>query len=322
MKAIQVSSFGGPEVLSYQDLPEPKAQAGEILVRVQVAGVNFIDTYQRSGSYPMQLPYIPGLEGAGEVVEVGEEVSGISVGDRVAWPSCPSSYAELVALPANRVVIVPDGIDLETATAAMLQAMTAHYLVRDTFKVVPGSTCLVHAAAGGVGLLMTQMIRDLGGVVIATASTEEKRATALGAGANHVISYEDFGQSVRDLTEGKGVEVVYDGVGKTTFDQSLESLARRGLMVLFGAASGAVEPFDLQRLNRLGSLFITRPNLADYIASEQELRNRAEEIFDWMSKGVLSLKIGARFPLSEAAKAHTALQSRITSGKVLLIPGG
>lgn len=321
MKGIQVSAFGGPEKLVYRDLPEPVLRPGEILVRVKVAGVNYIDTYQRSGSYKMELPFIPGLEGAGEIAEVGSDVKGLSVGDLVAWPSSASSYAELVALPANRVVPVPGGMSLELATAAMLQGMTAHYLVRDTFKVGPGTTALVHAAAGGVGLLLTQMIRTLGGMVIATASTVEKRSIALEAGANHVLSYENFAESVREITNGQGVDVVYDGVGLTTFSQSLESLRRRGLMVLFGAASGPVPPFDLQRLNQLGSLFITRPTLADYISSEAELRSRADEIFGWVASGQLKLKVGARFPISEAASAHQALESRSTSGKVLLLAG-
>lgn len=322
MKAIQVSAFGGPEKLVYRDLPEPVLRPGEILVRVKVAGVNYIDTYQRSGSYKMELPFIPGLEGSGEIIEAGSDVEGLSIGDLVAWPSSASSYAELVALPADRVVPVPKAMSLEVATAAMLQGMTAHYLVRDTFKVGPGTTALVHAAAGGVGLLLTQMIRTLGGMVIATASTVEKRSIALEAGANHVLSYENFAESVREITNGQGVDVVYDGVGLTTFSQSLESLRRRGLMVLFGAASGPVPPFDLQRLNQLGSLFITRPTLADYISSEAELRSRADEIFGWVASGQLKLKVGARFPISEAASAHQALESRSTSGKVLLLAGG
>lgn len=319
MKAIQVSAHGGAEQLKFTEVSDPRLGDNEVLVRVSVAGVNFIDIYQRTGVYPMQLPFIPGLEGAGEVIKIGSLVKSLKVGDRVAWPSSPSSYAQLIAIAEDRLVKVPGGVSLEDATAAMLQAMTAHYLVRDTYSVGPGSTCLVHAGAGGVGLLLIQMIRNLDGAVIATASTSEKRAMALEAGANHVASYEDFPELVREVTGGLGVDVVYDGVGRATFDKSLESLKKRGLMVLFGASSGAVELFDLQRLNRLGSLFITRPSLVDYISTEKELTERSAEIFGWLMTGSIKLKIGARFSLAEASKAHEALESRITSGKVLLI---
>lgn len=320
MKAIQVKAHGGPEQLHYIDAPEPELTETGLLVQVLAAGINYIDTYQRSGTYPMELPFIPGLDGSGEVIAVGSQVSGFSSGDLVAWPSSASSYAEQILIPANRAVRVPKGLDPEIAAAAMLQGMTAHYLVNDTFRVQSGTRCLVHAAAGGVGLLLTQMIRNLGGVVFATASTPEKIALAKAAGANQVFEYEDFAKKVREATDGLGVDVVYDGVGKTTFNQSLESLARRGMMVLFGGASGPVPDFDLQRLNRLGSLFITRPTLADYIATDAELQKRASDLFADLAAKKLSFKIGARYPIADAAKAHSDLENRRTSGKLLLIP--
>jgi len=320
MKAIEVSSYGDPSALAYKEVPDPTIEPDQLLVRVLAAGVNYIDTYQRSGSYPMALPFIPGLDGSGEVVAVGSDVAGIAPGDLVAWPSTPSSYAELIAVPANRAVKIPSGMDPEIAAASMLQGMTAHYLVTDTFKIAPGSTALVHAAAGGVGLLLTQLIHSRGGEVIATASTPEKSAIALAAGADQVIAYEGFAKRVREITNGRGVDVVYDGVGKTTFDESLESLSRRGLMVLYGAASGAVPEFNLQRLNALGSLYVTRPTLADYIATDAELNLRAGELFDAIQSGTLKFKIGGRYRLEEASKAHSDLEGRKTSGKLLLIP--
>lgn len=319
MRAIQVSSHGGVEELKLVELEPPSPSSGELLVKVLAAGVNYIDSYQRSGSYPMQLPFIPGLDGCGEVIGVGSEVADYALGDLVAWPASPASYAEQVVIAANRAVSVPKQLDPELAAAAMLQGMTAHYLVNDTFRITPGATALVHAAAGGVGLLLTQLIKNLGGRVIATCSTEEKSAIALAAGADQVFSYQDFASRIREVV-ADGVDVVYDGVGKATFDQSLGSLKRRGMMVLYGAASGPVPDFDLQRLNRMGSLFITRPTLFDYIATDEELQRRAKELFDDMANNKLEFKIGGRYPLEEASRAHSDLEQRKTSGKLLLIP--
>jgi NADPH:quinone reductase len=319
MKAIRVHQYGGPEVLEFEDIAAPEPFADQILVRVIAAGVNYIDTYQRSGAYQMQLPFTPGMDGAGEVIAVGEQASGCAVGDLVAWPSALGSYAEQIALPANRAVKVPAGLEPQLACAAMLQGMTAHYLVTDTFRVEPGTTALVHAAAGGVGLLLTQMISSRGGKVIATTSTADKAEAALAAGASHTISYDRFDEQVRELTEGRGVDVVYDGVGATTFERSLISLRKRGLLALFGAASGPVPPFDLQALNRLGSLYVTRPTLADYIEGD-DLARRASDIFGDLAAGRLKFKIGGSYALRHAAEAHSDLQDRKTSGKLLLLP--
>lgn len=319
MKAIRVHRHGGPEVLEFEDVSAPEHFADQILIRVIAAGVNYIDTYQRSGAYKMQLPFTPGMDGAGEVVAVGEQVSEFAVGDLVAWPATLGSYAERVVLPANRAVKVPQGLDPQLACAAMLQGMTAHYLVTDTFRVEPGTVALVHAAAGGVGLLLTQMITARGGKVIATTSSQEKTDAALAAGAAHAISYERFDDQARELTEGRGVDVVYDGVGATTFERSLASLRKRGLLALFGAASGPVPPFDLQELNRLGSLYVTRPTLADYIEGD-DLARRASDIFGDLAAGRLKFKIGGSYSLRHAAEAHRDLQDRKTSGKLVLLP--
>jgi NADPH2:quinone reductase len=320
MKAISVSQHGGPEVLELVTLPTPEPFADQVLVKVLAAGVNYIDTYQRSGAYQMQLPFTPGMDGAGEVVAIGEQVTDISVGDIVAWPSAVGSYAEYIAIAANRVVSVPEGLDPAIACASMLQGMTAHYLINDTFRVQAGTVALVHAAAGGVGLLLTQMISARGGTVIATASTREKLDAALAAGASHALEYDRFDEAVRELTDGQGVDVVYDGVGATTFERSLASLKRRGMLVLFGAASGPVPPVDLQILNRMGSLYITRPTLADYIVTRAELESRAGDIFSQLVTGRLSFKIGGSYSLERAQDAHRDLQSRKTSGKLVLKP--
>ena len=319
---IEVTRTGGPEVLQAreQELREPGA--GEVLVRSAAAGVNYIDVYFRTGVYPRPLPFVAGLEGAGRVEAVGEGVKGLAAGDRVAWTGVPGSYAELVLAPAASLVRVPDAVDDETAAAAMLQGMTAHYLVHGTRDTHPGDTALVHAAAGGAGLLTVQMLAAAGATVFGTCSTPEKEALAREAGAAHVIRYTetDFAAEVRRLTNGRGVDVVYDSVGKTTFEGSLTCLRPRGLLVLFGQSSGPVPPFDLARLNALGSLFITRPSLAHYMQTRAELEMRAGEVLSAIEKGALHVRIGAEYPLAQAADAHRALEGRRTTGKVLLLP--
>ena len=273
------------------------------------------------GNYRADPPFVPGGEGAGTVVAVGADVKDLSVGDHVAWAGPPNSYAEQVALPANRVVPVPDGMNLQVAAAAILQGMTAHYLCTSTYPVREGDITVVHAAAGGVGLLLTQMVKRRGGIVVATTSGGEKAELALGAGADHVAGYDRFRDIVDDASDGAGAHVVYDGVGKDTFDDSLAALRPRGMMVLYGASSGQVPPVDPQRLNSGGSLFLTRPTLAHYAADAAELRWRAGEVFDWIAKGELDVRIGGTYPLSEAAKAHEDLAGRRTTGKLLLLPG-
>lgn len=322
MKAIVVSHHGGPDALTHSDAPDPIMGDTELLVQVAAAGVNFIDTYQRSGLYPMALPYVPGLEGAGTVLDVGSEVSGFAVGDTVAWTTNIGSYAEKVALSSSKAVRVPAGINLHHAAQAMLQGITAHYLITSVHAVVPGDIALVHAAAGGVGLLLCQMITARGGTVIGTVSTAAKAAAALAAGAAHVIRYDeaDFMPRVRELTNDRGVDVVYDGVGQSTFEGSLRSLKPRGMMALFGQSSGPVGPFDPQILNTLGSLFFSRPTLANFIQTPEELQWRAGEVFEAMIAGELSMTLGGSYPLSEATQAHTDLESRSTSGKLILIP--
>ena len=327
MRAIQAREAGGPEVLELVELPDPTPGPGQVLVRVAAAGVNFIDTYRRAGIYPVPFPHVVGSEGAGEVVARGAGVADVAVGDRVAWADAPDSYAELVLVDADRLVPVPAGVDMEVAAAVPLQGMTAHYLVTSTYPVQPGDDVLVHAAAGGVGLLLTQLVVSRGGRVIATVSTAEKEALARKAGADVVIRYDlladitaELPRLVKEATGGKGVAVVYDGVGKTTFDASLASLKPRGMMVLFGGSSGQVPPFDLQRLNSGGSLFVTRPTLGFYTATTDELRWRASEVFEAVLAGTLNVRIGARFPLADAADAHRALEGRATTGKVVLVP--
>lgn len=322
MKAVLVSQHGGPEVLAYSDVPEPEITPSELLVRVAAAGINYIDTYQRSGIYAMTLPYTPGLEGAGTVLEVGSEVTGFAVGDTLAWTSQLGSYAEVVALDASKAVSVPSGIEPTQAAQAMLQGITAHYLITSVFEIKPGTTALVHAAAGGVGLLLCQMISARGGTVIGTVSTEAKAAAASAAGAAHVIRYdkEDFTTRVRELTDGIGVTVVYDGVGASTFEGSLRSLTPRGMMVLFGQASGPVGSFDPQILNSLGSLSLTRPSLMNFIQTREELQWRASEVFEAMLSGDLTMTLGGSYPLSEAAQAHRDLEGRKSSGKLILVP--
>ncbi|MFB9906043.1 quinone oxidoreductase family protein [Allokutzneria oryzae] len=320
MRAVVVRSHGGPEVLVAEELDRPEPGPGTVLVDVAAAGVNYIDTYHRTGAYPIPLPFTLGLEGAGTVAALGEGVTEFAVGDKVAWASAIGSYAQQVVAPASALVPVPSTVDLETAAGAMLQGMTAHYLTASTHPVAVGEVALVHAAAGGMGLLLTQLIKARGGRVIGTVSTEEKEKLAREAGADEVIRYteQDVAERVRALTDGVGVHVVYDGVGKDTFDASLSSLRPRGLLALYGAASGAVPAFDPQRLNAGGSLFITRPSLGHYTATREELLWRAGEVFEAISAGSLNIAIGGRYTLADARKAHEDLQGRKTTGKLLL----
>lgn len=322
MRAVQVGQYGGTEVLVVTDLPVPICGPNQILVKVLAAGVNFIDTYQRSGLYPSPTPFTLGREGSGEVVEVGAQVVGIGKGTLVAWPAVQGSYADYVALDPSDCVVVPQGVDAHTACAAMLQGMTAHYLVTSVFDIKPGDVALVHAAAGGVGLLLCQLISARGGTSIGTVSTQAKEHAAREAGAQHVIRYDhdDVAEHVRELTAGNGVDVVYDGVGASTFEASLRSLKRRGLMVTFGNASGPVPPFDLLRLSGLGSLSIIRPTLNDYIVTHEEMQWRADELFAGVLSGDLKCTVGGTYALSEAAQAQSDLEGRRTSGKLLLIP--
>ena len=323
MRVVVGERLGGPEVLTVAEREAPRPGPGELVVDVAAAGVNYMDIYQREGigNYRPEPPFVPGAEGAGTVAAVGEDVTDLSVGDRVAWAGPGRSYAEQVALPAKSVVPVPDGISLQVAAAAILQGMTAHYLCTSTYPVREGDVAVVHAAAGGVGLLLTQMVKLRGGVVVGTTSGGEKVELALQAGADHVVGYDRFRDIVDDATEGAGAHVVYDGVGQDTFDDSLAALRPRGMMVLYGAASGQVPPLDPQRLNSGGSLFLTRPTLVHYLADPAELRWRASEVFGWIAKGELDVRIGGTYPLAEAARAQEDLASRRTTGKLLLLPG-
>ncbi|MGD7707569.1 quinone oxidoreductase family protein [Microlunatus sp. Y2014] len=319
--AIQVSETGGPEVLRLTEVELPPPGPGEVTIDVLAAGVNFIDVYQRQGVYQRPLPYVPGSEGAGRVRAIGDGVDQVAVGDRVAWASLPGSYAAAVTGPAHGLLAVPEAVDDDQAAALPLQGLTAHYLARDSYPVRPGDTVLVHAGAGGVGLLLTQICVILGAKVITTTSTEQKAELSRAAGASEVIvGYDGFADRVRELTDGAGVAAVYDGVGRDTFDDSLASLRRRGTMVLFGGSSGQVPPFDLQRLNAGGSLSITRPTMADFVATREELLGRADELFGWLAEGRLGVRVGASYPLAEAARAHDDLASRRTTGKVVLVP--
>jgi NADPH:quinone reductase len=322
MKAIRIEGFGGPDVLRLTDVPVPSPGPGQIAVRVDAAGVNFIDVYHRIGLYPNPLPLVPGMEGAGVVVAVGPGVSLFREGDRVAWANVLGSYATHVLLAADRAVAVPPGLRVDTAAAAMLQGMTAHYLCTSTFPLATGHTCLVHAAAGGVGLLLVQMAKRRGARVIGTVGTEAKAALAREAGADKVILYtqEDFLDAVRRLTGGRGVEVVYDSVGKTTAEKSLDCLVPRGMAVFYGNASGPVPPIDPLVLSRKGSLFLTRPSLVHYIADRASLEARAADVLGDAAAGRLKVRIDRIYPLSEAAEAHRALEGRLTTGKVLLTP--
>lgn len=322
MKAVRIHAFGGPEVLAYEDAPDPAAQPGEAVVKVDAAGVNFIDIYHRSGAYKNTLPLTLGQEGAGAVSEVGSSVTDVKVGDRVAWAGVIGCYAERVAVPAARLVKLPEAVTTREGAALMLQGMTAHYLACSTYALKPGDTCLVHAGAGGVGLLLTQIAKLRGARVVTTVSTEAKAALSRAAGADEVVMYleQDFAAEVRRITAGRGVQVVYDSVGRTTFAKSLDSLAPRGLLALFGQSSGAVPPVDPQLLNQKGSLYLTRPTLANYVATRDELQQRAGDLFDWIAGGKLRVRIESEFRLEDAAAAHEALAGRKTTGKVLLIP--
>jgi NADPH2:quinone reductase len=322
-QAIFVRETGGPQVLRLEPRDPGEPGPGALRVRVAASGVNFIDVYFRTGLYPRPLPFALGLEGAGVVEAVGPGVEDFSPGDRVAWSSVPGSYADSVCAPAASVVRIPRGVSDEVAAAAMLQGMTAHYLSCGVRETRPGDTALVHAAAGGVGLLLIQMLKQAGATVLGTCSTEEKERLAREAGADLVVRYteEDFTEKAREWTRGRGVDVVYDSVGRTTFEGSLRALRPRGLLCLFGQSSGPVPPFDLGRLNSLGSLFVTRPSLAHYSADRAELELRAGAVLGAIAGGRLRVRIGARFPLSEARAAHEALEGRRTTGKVLLLPG-
>lgn len=322
MQAIQVSQVGGPEVLTPTDLPVPSPKPNEALVEIKASGVNFIDVYFREGRYPTQLPFVNGQEAAGVVVQTGSEVTNVQQGDRVAYTGALGSYAQYAAVPESRLVKIPDGLDFEQAAAAMLQGMTAHYLLYSTYPLKKDETALIHAAAGGVGLLLVQMAKRIGARVIGTAGTQEKAQLARDAGADECIVYTeaDFETETRRLTDGKGVEVVYDGVGQATFDKDLNVLRPRGYLVLFGGASGAVPPFDLIKLSQKGSLFITRPTLGHYTATREELEWRAGDVLQWIARGELKLSIHKTYPLASAADAHRDLEGRKTTGKLLLIP--
>ncbi len=322
MKAIRIHAQGGPEVLRYEDVPVPVPGPGQALVRIEAVGVNFIDIYHRSGLYPVAFPYTLGQEAAGTVAAVGAGVTGVGVGDRVAYTGVPGTYAEFAAVPAERLVPLPAGVGARPAAAVLLQGITAEYLTSSTYPLAAGDSCLVHAAAGGVGLLLCQMAKRRGARVIGTVSTEAKAALARAAGADEVILYtrQDFEAEVRRLTGGARVEVVYDSVGKTTFDKSLNCLARRGMLVLYGQSSGPVPPFDPQVLNQKGSLFLTRPSLGHYVATREELLQRAERVLGWVADGSLAVRIGGEYPLAQAAEAQRALAARETTGKLLLLP--
>ncbi|WP_433788044.1 quinone oxidoreductase family protein [Actinomycetospora sp. CA-101289] len=321
MHAVQVTAHGGPEVLVPADLADPEPGDGEALVEVAAAGVNYIDTYVRSGVYAGEPPFVPGFEGAGVVRAVGPGVTTVAAGDRVAWSNTRGSYATLACVPAAELVTVPDGTDLDLAGAVLLQGMTAHYLVHDTHRVAAGDTVLVHAGAGGMGLLLCQMARAAGARVLATTSSEEKDALARGAGAHETLRYgDDLPDRVRALTDGEGVAVVYDGVGAATFDASLASLRVRGVLALYGAASGPVPPVDPQRLNSGGSLYLTRPSLHWHVRTPEALAARASDVFAAVAAGDLDVRVGGRYPLDDAADAHRDLEARRTTGKLLLLP--
>ncbi len=319
---ITIRQTGGPEVMEYTELPEPEVGASEVLVDIAAAGVNFIDTYHRAGLYPMDFPLTPGLEGAGTILAVGDEVEGFSVGDRVAWSGSIGSYAARKTADPEKLVHVPRAVPLETAAAVMLQGLTAHYLATDTFAVGRGHRVLVHAGAGGVGLLLTQIAKMRGAEVFTTVGSAEKAELSRAAGADHVIEYRsvDFGDAIADIAGHRPIDVVYDGVGKTTFDEGISVLRPRGMMVTFGNASGPVDPVSPLELMRNGSLFLTRPTLFDHIATPDEFRSRAADLFVWIESGALDVRVGATYPMSEAGAAHTALESRQTTGKVLLVP--
>lgn len=322
MKAIRVHAPGGPEAMRFEDIPQPTPKEGEALVKIEAAGLNFIDVYYRAGLYKAPMPLTLGVEGSGTVAAIGSAVKDVKVGDRVAYTGVLGSYAEFAAVPAERLVVLPSGISPRQGAAAMLQGMTAHYLATSTYPLKSGDTCLIQAAAGGVGLLLCQIAKLRGARVIGTVSTEEKAKLARDAGADEVILYtkEDFEAGARKLTGGKGVQVVYESVGQATFEKSVNCLAVRGMLVLFGQSSGPVKPVDPQILNQKGSLFLTRPTLANHIATKAELTQRSSDVLSWVAQGKLKLRVGAEFALKDAADAHRALEGRKTTGKVLLNP--
>jgi NADPH2:quinone reductase len=322
VRAIIVERTGGPEVLTTGERPDPEPGAGDLLVRVEAAGVNFMDVYERTGLYPRQTPFVLGAVGAGSVVRVGADVEDFRPGDLVAWADGGESYAELARVPAARAVRVPRDVPADVAAAVLLQGLTAHFLTHDTYRLTPGSRCLIHAAAGGVGLLAVQMARMLGAEVFATAGSDEKVRIARGAGADHVVNYrdQDFAAAVRAIAGDHGLDVVYDGVGKATFDRGLDLLRPRGTMVTFGNASGPVDPVAPLTLAAKGSLYLTRPRLRHFVATTAELRDRAADVLGWVAAGRLDVRIGGRLPLAEAAEAHQLLESRSTTGKLLLTP--
>src|SRR5712692_5947441 len=322
MKAIQVKQVGGPEVMELVELPVPQPKPNEAVVKLAASGVNFIDCYHREGRYKAPLPFVPGQEGAGVVTAVGTEVRSVKVGDRMAWAGLLGAYAEYAAVAADRLVPIPSGVSDQQAAAAMLQGMTAHYLLHDTYPLKRGETAFVHAAAGGVGLLLVQMAHNIGARVIGTVSTEEKAKLARQAGADEMIVYTqaDFEAETKRLTGGRGVDVVYDGVGKTTFEKGLNVLRPRGYMVLFGGSSGAVPPLDPIILSQKGSLFLTRPTLVHYIATREELESRASAVFGMIAQGQLKLRIEHTYRLADAQQAHRDLEGRKTTGKLLLLP--
>jgi NADPH:quinone reductase len=323
MRVVVVSELGGPEVLTVADYPDPVPGPGQVLVDVAAAGVNFADIYAREGRppYHSEPPFVLGAEGAGTVTALGPDVTGFAPGDRVAWAGAQGGYAERAVVPAAAAVAIPDGVESRLAAAVMLQGITAHYLCHSTYPVSPGNVAVVHAAAGGVGLLLTQLVKLRGGTVVATTSSPAKADLARQAGADHIAGYDDFGATVASVTGGAGAHVVYDGVGRATFGASLAALRPRGMMVLYGGASGAVPPVDPQDLAEGGSLFLTRPTMRHYIASREELLWRAGDLFGWIGDGRLSVRIGGTYPLAEAARAHYDLAARRTTGKLLLLPG-
>ena len=318
MKAIQISQAGGAEVLKISDVERPSLNNDQALIDVTISGVNFIDIYHRTGKYPVVLPFIPGVEGVGTIAELGSDSpTDLKVGMRVGWVMASGGYAESAAVPAKTLIPIPEDINDEDAAALLLQGMTAHYLTRNTYEIKPGDTAVVHSGAGGVGLLLTRYIKSLGGKVIATASTDAKRAIAIAAGADLAIEYKDFAKSVKDFTNGIGANVIYDGVGKDTFDEGLLALRRRGTLAVFGAASGQVAPIEIMKISS-GSIFLTRPTLADYVAERSELLWRANEVFEAFRRGHMQVAIGGRYPLADAASAHRDLETRQSTGKLIL----
>ncbi len=322
MKAVTVKAYGGPEVMGYEEVDKPNLAATEVLIKVEAAGINYIDTYQRSGLYQIPLPATLGLEASGTVEEIGVEVARFRIGDRVAYTNVLGAYAEYAAVDQEKIVYIPDGVSFNEGAAAMLQGCTAHYLSQSTYPIKNGDSCLIHAAAGGVGLILIQMAKNAGAFVIGTVSTEEKAELALAAGADEVILYfqTDFETEVKRITDNKGVNVVYDSVGKTTFENSIDCLQRFGYMVLYGNASGPVTEFNPATLGTKGSLFLTRPTLFDYTADRESLEWRSGDVFNWIAQGKLKLRLEYFFPLSEAQEAHRSLEGRKTTGKIILMP--